>query len=86
MLYLSAISLLFAANTSVLITIAIFAIVIILSLVVLAIFVKYFRLWIQCVTTRAQIGIFDLLGMTFRKVNPKIIVHSKIMAVQSGEQ
>ena len=75
---------LFAANTSVLIPIAIFAIVIILSLVALVIFVKYFRLWIQCVTTRAQIGIFDLLGMTFRKVNPKIIVHSKIMAVQAG--
>ena len=33
---------------------------------------------------RAEIGIFDLLGMTFRKVNPTVIVRSKIMAVQAG--
>ena len=32
----------------------------------------------------AGIGIFDLLGMTFRKVNPTVIVRSKIMAVQAG--
>ena len=35
-----------------------------------AVFARYFRLWIQSVTTGARIGIFDLLGMTFRKVNP----------------
>ena len=29
-------------------------------------------------------GFFDLLGMTFRKVNPAVIVRSKIMAVQAG--
>ena len=34
--------------------------------------------------TGAGIGIFDLLGMTFRKVNPAVIVRSKIMAVQAG--
>jgi uncharacterized protein YqfA (UPF0365 family) len=53
-------------------------------LVCLAIFARYFRLWIQSVTTGARIGIFDLLGMTFRKVNPTVIVRSKIMAVQAG--
>jgi uncharacterized protein YqfA (UPF0365 family) len=52
--------------------------------VILAIFARYFRLWIQSVTTRARITIFDLLGMTFRKVNPSVIVRSKIMAVQAG--
>jgi uncharacterized protein YqfA (UPF0365 family) len=36
------------------------------------------------VTTSAGIGIFDLLGMTFRKVNATVIVRSKIMAVQAG--
>ena len=53
-------------------------------LVVLAVFSRYFRLWIQSKTTGAGIGIFDLLGMTFRKVNPSVIVRSKIMAVQAG--
>ena len=53
-------------------------------LIVMAVFARYFRLWIQSLTTRARIGIFDLLGMTFRKVNPTVIVRSKIMAVQAG--
>jgi len=54
------------------------------SLIALAIFSRYFTLWIQSVTTGAGIGVGDLLGMTFRKVNPSIIVRSKIMAVQAG--
>ena len=54
------------------------------AVIVLAIFARYFRLWIQSVTTGAGIGIFDLLGMTFRKVSPAVIVRSKIMAVQAG--
>jgi uncharacterized protein YqfA (UPF0365 family) len=59
-------------------------IVVLLALVVLAIVARYFRLWIQSVTTGAGIGILDLLGMTFRKVDPRVIVRSKIMAVQAG--
>ena len=54
------------------------------ALVFFAIFARYARMWIQSVTTGAGIGIFDLLRMTFRKVNPSIIVRSKIMAVQAG--
>lgn len=56
----------------------------VILLVILAVFARYFRLWIQSKTTSAGIGIFDLLGMTFRKVNPAVIVRSKIMAVQAG--
>jgi len=53
-------------------------------LVCLAVFARYFRLWIQSWTTGAGIGIWDLLRMTFRKVNPAVILKSKIMAVQAG--
>ncbi|REJ64543.1 MAG: UPF0365 family protein [Planctomycetota bacterium] len=53
-------------------------------LVALVVFTRYFRLWIQSVTTQARIGIVDLIGMSFRKINPSIIVRSKIMAVQAG--
>ena len=59
-------------------------VIIIVLLIVFAVFAKYFRLWIQCVTTGASIGILDLIGMSFRKVRPEIIVRSKIMAVQAG--
>jgi uncharacterized protein YqfA (UPF0365 family) len=76
--------LLLGASSSVVIPIVVFSILVIGALIVLAVFTRYFRLWIQCATTRAQIGILDLLGMTFRKVNPTIIVRSKIMAVQAG--
>ncbi|HEV7222125.1 MAG TPA: flotillin-like protein FloA [Pirellulales bacterium] len=58
--------------------------VLVAALIFLAIFARYFRFWIQSVSTGASIGIFDLLGMTFRKVNPTVIVRSKIMAVQAG--
>lgn len=53
-------------------------------LIVFAIFARYFGLWVQSWLTGAQIGISDLLGMTFRKVNSRTIVRSKIMATQAG--
>ncbi len=45
---------------------------------------KYANLWIQAFFARANVALWDLIGMTFRKVNPNIIVRSKIMAVQAG--
>lgn len=59
-------------------------IAIVFALILFTVFARYFTLWVQCVTTKANITIFDLLGMTFRKTNPKVIVQSKIMAVQAG--
>ncbi len=59
-------------------------IVLVFAVVAFFVFATYFRYWIQAKTTGAGIGIFDLLGMTFRKVNPAVIVRSKIMAVQAG--
>jgi uncharacterized protein YqfA (UPF0365 family) len=55
-----------------------------LVLFVIILLAKYFNLWIQAKTTGASVGILDLIGMTFRKVNPNVIVRSKIMAIQAG--
>jgi uncharacterized protein YqfA (UPF0365 family) len=52
-------------------------------IIFLAIFARYFSLWIQCKLTRADITLFQLIMMTFRKVNASVIVRSKIMAVQA---
>ncbi len=60
------------------------AVVLFVGVLFLAVFAHYFRYWIQSKTTGAGIGIFDLVGMTFRKVSPGVIVRSKIMAVQAG--
>ncbi len=53
-------------------------------MVFLLIFTRYFGLWIQSQLTRADISFLNLLGMTFRKVNVREIVRSKIMATQAG--
>jgi uncharacterized protein YqfA (UPF0365 family) len=42
------------------------------------------NLYIQALMTNANIGLLELIGMGFRKVNANIIVRSKIMAIQSG--
>ena len=59
-------------------------VVIILGLIALVIFGRFFRLWIQSVLTGAGISILDLIGMYLRKVHPGVIVRSKIMTVQAG--
>ena len=59
-------------------------VVLFILLVIVAVFANYFRLWIQSFLTGAGITIWDLIGMTFRKVNKDVIVKSKIMAVQAG--
>ena len=58
--------------------------ILLVLLIVGAIFANYFRLWIQSFLTGAGITIWDLIGMTFRKVNKDVIVKTKIMAVQAG--
>jgi uncharacterized protein YqfA (UPF0365 family) len=71
-------------ETTQIFTIVVVFAILVFAMVVLVVFTRYFRLWIQSKTTGAGIGIFDLLGMTFRRVNPQVIVRSKIMAAQAG--
>ncbi len=59
----------------------------VLGIIVLAIlFVigKYIKLWVQAFFAEAKIGIGSLIGMSLRKVDPRVIVLSKIRAVQAG--
>ncbi len=73
-----------AQNSGTLIVIVGAFALLIFGVVVLAVFARYARLYIQSLSTGAGIGLFDLLGMTFRKVSPSVIVRTKIMAVQAG--
>lgn len=57
---------------------------IVVGLIALVIFGRFFRLWIQSFLTNAGITILDLIGMTLRKINATAITRSKIMAVQAG--
>ncbi len=52
-------------------------------LVLLIIFLKFFKLWIQSYFSNADISIFELVGMWLRKVDANEIVLSKIALVQA---
>jgi uncharacterized protein YqfA (UPF0365 family) len=58
--------------------------IIVACFLILSVLSRFFWLWIQSVLTGAQVGIWDLIGMWFRRVDPNMIVKSKIMAVQAG--
>ena len=72
------------AQTQAVIYIVVAFAALIFLLIVFGIFASYFRWWIQSVLTGANITIWDLIGMTFRKIPIQLIVRSKIMAVTAG--
>jgi uncharacterized protein YqfA (UPF0365 family) len=45
---------------------------------------QFLNLYIQALFSNARVGILDLVGMKFRKVDPKTIVYSRIRAVKAG--
>ena len=45
---------------------------------------QFFNLWIQAFFSNAHVGIFELIGMRLRKVDPRIIVYGRIRAVKAG--
>tara|TARA_R110002111_G_scaffold254461_2_gene320112 strand:+ start:15488 stop:16537 length:1050 start_codon:yes stop_codon:yes gene_type:complete len=80
---MNALSLL-AAGDSTTITWIVGIVVFLGVLVFFAVFARYAGLWVQCKMTKAGISFPNLVMMSIRKVNPTIIVRSKIMAIQSG--
>jgi uncharacterized protein YqfA (UPF0365 family) len=55
-------------------------------LLFLLIVMKFARLWLQAYFSRADIKLSELIGMWLRKVDARMIVLSKITAVQAGLQ
>lgn len=45
---------------------------------------NYFALWLQAWLSNAHVGFLDIIGMRLRKVDPRIIVLSRIRAVKAG--
>jgi uncharacterized protein YqfA (UPF0365 family) len=58
--------------------------VVVFGLVVLVILFKYLSLFVRCLTSNANIGLFELLMMSLRKVSPETIAQARINAVQAG--
>src|SRR5690606_7823316 len=45
---------------------------------------SYFTLWLQAVLSGATVSFFDIIGMRLRRVDPRVIVLSRIRAVKAG--
>lgn len=61
-------------------------IVMVIGLILFIVFFKYGFLWIQARLSGAKVSIFSLIGMSLRKVDPAVIVNSRIMVVKAGLQ
>ncbi len=64
-----------------------YILVIVAGIIALALFYfifSYIALWIQALVSGAKVGLINIIFMRFRKVPPKLIVESKIMAVKAG--
>lgn len=77
--------LLFGQNeTTAIIYLVLAGILVVGAIIMFFVLMNFFWLWIQSVTTGAGIGILDLVGMYFRRVDARSIVRSKVTAVQAG--
>ncbi len=56
----------------------------IVVLIIVVTFIAFFSLWIRAMASGASVSLRSLVAMKLRKVNPAIIVDSRIMAVKSG--
>jgi len=59
-------------------------VIVIFTILLVIIVMAYGNLWFQAYMSSARVSILDLIGMSFRQVNARLIVQAKIMAMQSG--
>tara|TARA_R110002073_G_scaffold275332_1_gene438873 strand:- start:41178 stop:42170 length:993 start_codon:yes stop_codon:yes gene_type:complete len=62
----------------------IMVVVAIVVLTFIAVMFNFFNLWFQAFLSRANVKLFSIIAMRFRKVNPAIIVINKIRLVKAG--
>ena len=54
------------------------------GIVILAIVGKFISLWFQAFVSGTPIGLFNIIGMSLRKIPPKVIVNARINAFKAG--
>ncbi len=73
-----------AGGPGVTIGVAGMVLLILIAIVILLLVVKFARLWLQAYFSRANVTLAELIGMWLRKVDARMIVLSKITAIQAG--
>ncbi len=66
------------------VAIAVFFVVGLVAFVLVLVGATYGKLWFQAFMSSAKVNIFDLIGMGFQQVNPRIVVAAKVQAAQAG--
>ncbi|MEC7839394.1 MAG: flotillin-like protein FloA [Chlamydiota bacterium] len=56
----------------------------ILALILLSILGKFISLWFQAFVSGTPISLFNIIGMSLRKIPPRVIVQSRIIAFKAG--
>jgi len=62
----------------------IIVVVVLFVVIFLAIAASFISLWFQAKLSNAPVGLLEMVAMKFRKVDPRIVVLSRIRAVKSG--
>jgi uncharacterized protein YqfA (UPF0365 family) len=56
----------------------------VLGFILLVVALRYGNIWFQAYMSNARVSLLSLIGMDLRQVNARVIVQSKIMAMQAG--
>lgn len=64
--------------------IALFFILAIVALVIVSILFKFLGLWFQAFVSGTPIPLFNIIGMSMRKIPPRVIVNARINAYKAG--
>ena len=62
------------------------AVLVIAVLIFSVVVLTFFNLWLRALLSGAKVSLASLVGMRLRRVNPSVIVDSRIMAVKAGLQ
>jgi uncharacterized protein YqfA (UPF0365 family) len=60
------------------------ALLVVVGLILLLVVLTYGKIWFQAYMSNARVSLMSLIGMSFRQVNARVIVQSRIMARQAG--
>jgi len=58
--------------------------ILIVLLVIFALVFQFIGLYVRALVSGAKVGIFDLIGMRLRKINPNLVVNARIQATRAG--
>ena len=60
------------------------AIIAVVGIIVFVILFRFFGLWFRALLSGAPVGLLRIIGMSLRKVNPSVIVDSRIILTKAG--